>query len=112
MRNRLAALLLLLSTAVFGQEFRALISGLVTDPSGGAIAGATVVATNVETNVRLTTNTGGDGHYVIAQAPSGAYTITCDATGFKKFSRAGVNLQVGDRSTVNIQMRVGAQTES
>ena len=51
-----------------------MISGQVTDPSGAAIAGATVVATNVETNVKLTTTTGADGHYVLAQVPPGAYT--------------------------------------
>ena len=112
MRIRVAALLLLLSTVVFAQDFRAMISGQVLDPSGAAIAGATVVATNVDTNVKLTTTTAADGHYVLAQVPTGAYTVTCDAAGFKKFSRSGVTLQVGDRSTINIPMQMGAQTES
>ena len=112
MRFRLAALFLFLPAAVFAQEFRAFISGQVTDPSGAAIAGATVVATHIDTNVKLTTTTAGDGHYVLAQVPTGAYTVTCEATGFKKFSRSGVTLQVGDRSTINIPMQVGAQTES
>ena len=112
MRQRLAVLLLLLSGILAAQEFRALLSGQVTDPSGAAIAGATVVATNIDTNVKLTTNSGADGRYVLAQVPPGAYTITCDAVGFKKFSRAGLNLQVGDRTNINIPMTVGAQTES
>src|SRR5690348_2737021 len=101
MRIRVAVLLVFLTGMAFAQEFRAMISGQVADPSGGAIAGATVAATNVETNVRLTTTTAADGHYVLAQVPPGAYAITCDAAGFKKFTRTGVNLQVGDRSTIN-----------
>ncbi len=112
MRIRIAALLLVLATALSAQEFRAQISGQVTDPSGAAIANAAIVATNVETNVKLTTNTGADGRFVLAQVPSGAYVITCDAAGFKKFTRSGVTLQVGDRTTVNIPMQMGAQTES
>jgi hypothetical protein len=112
MRIRIAALLVLLTGMAFAQEFRAMISGQVTDPSGGAIAGATVAATHVETNVRLTTTTGADGHYVLAQVPPGAYAIGCEAAGFKKFTRSGVNLQVGDHSTINIPMQVGAQTDS
>ena len=58
MRIRVAALFVLLSTVVIAQDFRAMISGQVLDPSGAAIAGATVVATNVDTNVKLTTTTG------------------------------------------------------
>jgi len=46
----LCSFLLLLCFAATGQEFRAGISGVVTDSSGGAINGAEVVATNVETN--------------------------------------------------------------
>ena len=112
MRPRLTLLCLLIASLASAQEFRALVSGQVTDPSGAAIAGATVVATNLETNVTLTTSTGADGHYVLAQAPPGPYTISCDAVGFKKFNRSGMNLQVGDRTTVNVSMQVGSQTKS
>ena len=110
--RRLAVLLLLLPGALAAQEFRALISGQVMDPSGAAIPGATIVATNVDTNVKLTTNSGVDGRYVLAQVPPGSYAIMCDAAGFKKFTRTGLNLQVGDRTNINIPMTVGAQTES
>ena len=110
--RRLAVLLVLLVGVLAAQEFGALISGQVMDPSGAAIPGATIVATNVDTNVKLTTNSGADGRYVLAQVPPGSYAITCDAAGFKKFTRTGLNLQVGDRTTINIPMSVGAQTES
>jgi hypothetical protein len=112
MSFRTSLLLLLVGASLGAQEFRAYISGQVTDPSGAAIAGATVVATNAETNVKLTTNTAADGRYVLAQVPAGAYTIQCEAVGFKNFSRTGVTLQVGDRSTVNIPMQLGSQTEN
>ena len=112
MRPQMLLLLLFGSSLAFGQEFRAMISGQVTDPSGAAVTGATVVATNAATNVTLTTSSGGDGHYVLAQVPSGTYSVSCEAAGFKKFVRAGLNLEVGDRATINIALQVGAQTES
>jgi len=96
MRFRLAALVLLASALAGAQEYRALISGQVTDPSGAAIAGASIVATNTATNVSVTTTAGADGRYVLAQVASGGYTISCEARGFKKFVRTGVTLNVGD----------------
>ena len=112
MRFRLAALVLLASALAGAQEYRALISGQVTDPSGAAIAGASIVATNTATNVSVTTTAGADGRYVLAQVASGGYTISCEARGFKKFVRTGVTLNVGDRATINIALEIGAVTES
>ena len=112
MRFRLGVLALLVSALACAQEYRALISGQVVDPSGAAVAGATVVATNVSTNVSVTTKTGADGHYALAQVPVGAYTVSCEAPGFKKFVRAGVTVNVGDRASIDIRLEVGALTES
>ncbi|MBS1856056.1 MAG: TonB-dependent receptor [Acidobacteria bacterium] len=89
-----------------------MISGQVTDPSGAAVAGARIVATNVATNISVSTETAVDGRYVLAQLPLGGYTVTCEAAGFKKFAREGVSLNVGDRATINIVLEVGTQTDS
>jgi hypothetical protein len=112
MRFRLAVLCLFAAFLASAQEFRALISGQITDPSGAAVTGATVIATNLATNITLTTTSGADGHYVLAQVPPGAYSISGEAAGFKKFVRTGISLEVGDRATVNMPLQVGQQTES
>jgi len=110
------ACLLILLVAFSGfsaaQEYRAVISGQVIDPSASAIPRAVVIATNVDTNVSLTTATGADGNYTLFQVPFGRYNITCEAPGFRKFTRAGVSLNVGDKVTVNIRLEVGDVTES
>src|SRR5260370_1484983 len=80
MRFRLTTLVMLLSALACAQEFRALISGQVTDSSGAIIPGATVKATNLDTNVTVTTTTASDGRYVLAQVPAGPYTRVCEAT--------------------------------
>ena len=109
---RFAVLGVVVSALAYAQEYRALISGQVTDPSGAAVAGAKVVAVNTNTNVNISTTSAGDGHYVLAQVPAGPYTLACEAAGFKKLTRAGVTVEVGDRATINMVLEVGAQTES
>ena len=112
MRIRLVFLAVTVAALAPAQEFRASISGLVTDASGAAVANAAVVAANVATNITITTRTGAEGRYVLAQVPSGSYTVSCEAAGFKKTLRSGVILDVGDRVTINIALELGTQTES
>jgi hypothetical protein len=112
MRFRLFCLFLGILALVHGQEYRALISGQVTDSSGAAIPGATVVATNLATNVAVATTGAADGRYVLAQVPTGSYTISAVAPGFKKLTRRGIQLNLGDRVTVNLPLEVGTQTET
>jgi len=109
---RLTLLSVVVSTLAFAQEYRAQISGQVTDPSGAAVAGAKIVAINTATNIIVNTTAASDGHYVLAQVPTGSYTLTCEATGFKKLTRTGLTLEVGDRATVNMVLDVGSQTET
>ncbi len=112
MSLRVVALLASLAAAAAAQEYRALIWGQVVDPTASAVPNATVTATNVDTNVSVTTTTGGDGNYILAQVPAGRYTLHCEAAGFRKFARAGIGLNVGDKVTVNIRLEVGDVTES
>ncbi len=109
---RLVGLWAVLVTLAAAQEYRALISGRVVDPSASAVPGATVTATNVDTNVNVTTATGVDGQYVLAQVPFGRYILTCEAPGFRKFTRSGISLNVGDKVTINISLEVGDVAES
>ena len=58
-----------------GQAETASISGTATDPSGGAVAGAKVEATNVGTNVTQNTVTDSAGRYTLPAMPVGAYNV-------------------------------------
>ncbi len=111
---RRALFLLALSSvaALLAQEFRALISGSVTDPSGAAVPAAVVTAVNNATNVRTAAKSAGDGNYVIAQLPPGPYDLTVEAPGFQKYTRSGVTLNVGDKATIRVRLEVGATSES
>ena len=104
---------LLLSYAiVVAQTTTASITGTVTDSSGGAISGATVTATNVDTNVSRTTTTTADGAYSLLFMPIGRYKVEISATGFKKFERGGVVLEVNVNARIDASLQVGAITET
>ena len=80
-----AALLvmMLFSPLTQAQTFRGTILGTVTDTSGAAIGGATVVVKNVDTGLSRTVTTSTDGSYSVPELPIGNYTVTVENAGFK-----------------------------
>ena len=103
---------LMASIPLPAQEFRALIYGAVTDPTGSAIPNVTITAQNVGTGVRVATTSRPDGNYVLPQLPTGQYELTAEAAGFRRFVRQGVVLNVGDKANVAIRMEVGDLNQS
>jgi len=89
------------------QEFRGSITGRVVDNSGAAVANANVTVTNAATNVSSSTATNGDGDYTALYLTPGSYTVTVEATGFKKAIRQNIEIRVGDKLQVNLQLEVG-----
>ncbi len=110
MRIRFAlsgALLLLLGSYVFAQEITATILGTVTDPSGAAVSGATIIVVNTDQAIvlrRLTTSLGGE--YVVPLLPIGHYDVSAEASGFKTSLETGIQLSVNDRRAVNFILQV------
>src|SRR5688572_11539919 len=86
--------LLWAACSAFGQSTTGSFLGSVQDTSGAAVPGVTVIATNTQTNQQVETKSGPDGLYVIAPLPPGPYRIDANATGFKRFVREGIVLQV------------------
>src|SRR6266545_5660206 len=77
------ALVLGLHSAAFAQTGAASITGLLTDQSGAATAGATVIATNQATNVAYTAVSNEAGNYTITSVPVGTYVLKAELSGFK-----------------------------
>src|ERR1051326_8825403 len=66
-----------------GQETRGMIFGRVLDPLSSAVAGATVVVTNVESNTSVHLTTNETGYYEAILLLPGNYQVTAEAAGFK-----------------------------
>ncbi len=88
----------------------AAITGTVKDPSGGAIAGVQVTATQTATNEKRSTTTGRDGSYVISLLPIGGYDVTAAISGFRTEQRT-LELHVSDRSTLDFDLAIGEVSE-
>ncbi|MBS1854618.1 MAG: TonB-dependent receptor [Acidobacteria bacterium] len=109
---------LLLSAAFFGGRCFAQtvaiaqISGFVRDPSGGAVAGAQVRATQTATQLVRQTVTDPNGAYVLPALPVGPYSLEVRVSGFKTYIHSGIVLEVGNNIQINVGMQLGTVSES
>jgi Carboxypeptidase regulatory-like domain len=94
------------------QEVTAAINGTVTDPSGAAIAGAKVTATDQERGTAWPTVTNGDGFYNFPRLPIGTYTLKVENQGFQSAQRSDIALQLNQRANIDFQMKVGQMSET
>jgi hypothetical protein len=111
-RAALAALVLLGSHIMPGQEFRGTILGRVSDPSGAIVAGALVQVVSDETRVRVEARTNQEGNYNVPFLLPGQYTVTVTADGFRPIVRQGITVQVNDRVELDFMLEIGATTEA
>ena len=100
----------LLAVSAYSQTFRGAINGSVTDPSGAVVAGATVKATNIATDVSRDTTTTSDGQFSFQDLPLGSYKISVSATGFTPSAIDHVPVTAGSVYTLPVKMNVGSST--
>jgi outer membrane receptor protein involved in Fe transport len=99
------------STFAQGGVANAQLNGTVTDPSGGAIAGAAISVRNVSTNITYTATSNDRGFYAIANLPPGNYELKASYTGFAAYTQTGIVLEVGQVATINVSMQIAAAGE-
>jgi hypothetical protein len=102
-------LLLALSSLAPAQTATSSLRGTVTDPGGALIVGATVTLESKETGFHQVHKTESDGGYQFQQVPPSTYTVTVESPGFAR-EESVVQLLVAQPSTLNVSMRVTADT--
>src|SRR5918995_1169058 len=107
-----AAALLALPTRAAAQAVTGTLLGNVTDASGAAVPGATVTATEVQTNVSRTAVTNESGYYLFASLQNGTYTVAAELEGFKKVQRQNLKVDVNTTVRVDLPLEVGQMTEA
>ncbi len=106
------AVLCLCTLPLAAQEVSAGITGRVTDPSGGSMAGAAVMVKDLDRGTEWPTKTNEDGIYAYPRLPVGRYEVRVESPGFKSFVNPSVVLEVNQRARIDVVMQVGAITES
>ncbi len=108
----IAVVLLIGGASANAQDVRATITGVVSDPTGAAMAGTTVRVTSVDRGTVTEAVTNETGRYLVQFLNPGAYTLTAEKAGFKKFNRTGINLAAADHPAIDVQLELGQTTES
>ncbi|WP_353069604.1 TonB-dependent receptor [Tunturibacter empetritectus] len=91
-----AILLTILGTSLANaQTFRGGINGTVTDRTGAAIANATVVAVQTDTDVKHSTTSSSGGEFLFQDLPLGNYSVTVTFSGFQTVKTDKISVQAG-----------------
>ena len=103
------ALCFLLNTA--RPDVAGSISGVVSDPSGAFVAGATVTLKDVDNGTNQTTTTNGQGQYSFPVVPVGKYELEVSSSGFQPYKKIGVAIDVNSALQIYATMQIGQTTQ-
>jgi hypothetical protein len=98
---------MLLAATAWSQSFTASIRGTVTDATGAAVPGAKVVLNETDRNVNHPTVTDPQGRYTVTALQPGNYSMSVEATGFRKHVQQQFQMLVQQQVTQDIQLQVG-----
>src|SRR6202790_5027775 len=88
------------------------VRGTVTDPSGGAVAAASVQLVNEATHATRQVQSNQNGEYIFIEVSVGTYEIDVNQQGFKKYLRKGVPVNLNEVIGVDIVLQIGGSTET
>ena len=86
------------------------INGSVTNPNKEVVTGATVTAKNNGTNKEATATTDDNGGFKITNLDPGTYTVTVNASGFAPFTNAGIVVEVGRSTPIEVGLSLQGVT--
>src|SRR5712691_5232640 len=104
--------IVILSLPSLAQIQNGQFTGVVTDPSGAVIPGATLTVKNLDTGLTLTTTSNDSGLYTAREVPIGSYKITAEARGFKTVIKTELTLNAGSIQRVDFELPIGGQVET
>ena len=87
------------------------VSGVVRDSSGGALPGADVTITKIDTGAVRSVVTSADGTFVLPNLPVGPYQLKVALQGFNTYVQDGIVLQVSSNPQINVTLAVGTVSE-
>jgi len=107
---KLSLLPFLLSSFAVYAQYSGNIQGIVSDPSGAVVSGASINLRNVDTGVIEATTTSGSGNYRFSSLQPGSYIVAAEAAGFIK-AQVSVTLGTAETQGINIRLEIGSSTQ-
>jgi hypothetical protein len=103
---------MLAPSAASAQAVTGTLLGNVTDASGATVPGATVTATETQTNISRSTVSNESGYYIFPSIQNGTYSVSAELQGFKKVVRQNVKVDVNTTMRADLKLEVGQLTEA
>jgi outer membrane receptor protein involved in Fe transport len=88
------------------------VSGRIQDSSQAAISGAKVTLTRIETGDHRAALSTADGYYRFPLLLPGTYEVLVEKDSFQTQTRTGIKVETGSNTTVDVQLEVGAVSQS
>src|ERR1700731_4050742 len=88
------------------------ISGMVSDPSGALLAGATVTLNNLGNGTKQTTTTSDQGKYSFPVVPIGRYELEVNSPGFQPYKKMSVVIDVDSALQIDATLPIGQNTQT
>src|SRR5689334_6523252 len=108
----LVAILAVMSIPAFAQVTATAIHGLVRDPSGAIVPGATLRLQDTSTGIERTTVSSADGVFAFSNLQPGTYKLTVAAAGFQNVVLNSIVVDSGRTTDASVDLKVGATTET
>ncbi|MDQ1471004.1 MAG: hypothetical protein QOJ99_2484, partial [Bryobacterales bacterium] len=108
----LAVLFGLFAGITQGQVTTATLYGIVTDPTGAMVPGASVVIRNEDTSASYRKVSDASGEFGFEFLPVGTYTLRIEGAGFKARETTGIILTAGQQARQTHQLELGGVTET
>ena len=105
-------LLIVSSSAAWGQFDSATVLGTIKDPSGASVPSASVVLTNVGKGISVSRQTDSNGDYEFTNVQPGEYSVAVTAPGFTKSVTDPFAVDVGARQRVGVTLKLGADSQT
>jgi outer membrane receptor protein involved in Fe transport len=105
------AFVMLPCLSLSAQQITGNIRGIVTDPSGALVPGASVTARQSETGLSRETTSDRNGSYVLQELPVGHYRLKAAAKGFEEYVQDGITLDVNQTASVSPHLTVGSEKQ-
>ncbi|HVV01212.1 MAG TPA: carboxypeptidase-like regulatory domain-containing protein, partial [Verrucomicrobiae bacterium] len=96
----------------WAQGTRALITGIVHDPSGAAVPAADMSLRALATSAVSKASTGADGYYTFPNLVAGVYELSISAKGFRDYVQRGITVNLDQQVRIDVALEIGATTDT
>ena len=93
------------------QQATALMTGTVKDSAGAVVPDASVTLKNSSTNVSRSLKSDKNGDFTFTSIPIGSYEVAVEQTGFQKYVRHGITLEINQNARLDVVLQIGAATQ-